>query len=1148
MSKKSNKVIRNFQLTTLALKNKTSVFLLTIVILIFGMISYVNLPKELFPDISPPYIMVQTIYFGNPPEDIENLITRPLEKEIESVDGIKVMSSTSAQDASMIFIEFNTNVEIKEAKQNVKDAVDKAMGELPSDLTADPMVTDIDFSEFPILNINLYGDYSLEELKRYAEIIEEQIETVSEVSKVLIQGITEKEVKIEIDANAMMSRMISYRDIENAIKNENVSMSGGEAIIDSSRYSIRVIGEFESLQELENIIVKHENGNIVYLKDILKSPIKLSYKETTSITRLFGQPVISIQVIKKGGENLLAATAQIEEILAKAKEDKLIPKDLKIEVTNDQSDMVKKQLSNLENSMFISMIFVIIILFFFLGTRNALFVGIAIPLSMFLSFIVFSMMGYRINMIVLFGMILSLGMLVDNAIVVVENIYRFIDKGYSKMEAAKQAVGEIAGPIIASTATTLAAFVPLVFWDSMVGEFMGFLPITLIIVLTSSLFVALVIIPVLSSTFINKEEKKPKLIRGLIISGVIGILALVVSAKVIVGLNLFLIGGILTTLNVFVLSKAARWFQDKFLAWLENGYTKFLGFVLKGKTPYAFLVGTIALMGITIMLYFAGNPKVEFFPKNDPSYVNIEVELPIGTDITVTDKFMKSFEKDVIRFLQEDTVLIKSILTNIGAGAAGDSKIGGTNTPQPNKGMITLSFVDFEYRNGVSTTDIMAQMQDGLTNLYPEAVVTISKNEMKPRTGKPINIEISGNDYPTLIKYTDIIKSRINNSDIEGIEELKMDLQTGKQEILVLIDRDKARRFGVSSILIAGTIRTSLFGSELSDFKEGEEDYPIMLRMNEENRNSIENLMNQKVTFRNTRGKMMQVPISSVAKIEYSTTYGAIKRKDMNRMITLYSNVVEGYNANEINQQVQELLATYDVPEEFQSCKLNFTGEQQDQEESMAFMSRAMMIAISLILLILVSQFNSIVKPFIILASILFSTIGVFGGLAIFQMNFIVIMTGIGIISLAGVVVNNAIVLIDYIDLLKKRKREELNLDEKEILSIDDATNCVVEAGKTRLRPVLLTAITTILGLFPMAVGMNIDFNGLITSYSPNVYFGGDMVGMWGPLSWTVIFGLTFATFLTLVIVPVMYRIAIRSKVWFTKKISKFKEKLELQS
>ncbi len=1136
---KAKEVVRNFKPTTLALQNKTTVFLLTAVILVFGLISYIGLPKELFPDITPPYIMVQTVYLGNPPEDIENLITRPLEKELESINGIKTISSTSSQDVSMIFIEFNTNVELKEAKQNVKDAVDKAMADLPKDLTSDPSVTDIDFSEFPIYNINMYGDYSLEELKRYAELLEEKIEPIYEISKVNIQGITDKEVKIEIDANLMMSRKISYNDIEGAIKNENFSMSAGEIVMDSSRYSLRVIGEFVTLQELESIIIKHENEDIVYLRDVLKTPIALAYKESTSITRLFGKPVISLQVIKKGGENLLSATAQIEDILDEAVAENLIPKDLKIKVTSDQSESVKMQLGNLENGMVMSMIFVIGVLFFFLGTRNALIVGIAIPMSIFLSFIVFQLIGYKINMMVLFALILALGMLVDNAIVVVENIYRFIDLGHSKFEAARMATGEIAMPIISSTATTLAAFVPFIFWDSMVGEFMKYLPITLIIVLTSSLFVALIIIPVFSSTFIKKERGKPNLKRGLIVSVIFAIITLILSQSFIAGLNILIFSVVMTVLNVYFLDRVSNWFQDVLLVKLENGYDRILRFSIRGKNPFFLTGGVILIMILTISGYFMSKPKVEFFPGNDPSLINIEVEMPIGTDIAVTNDFMKKLEVEVIDLLGNDTLIVKSILTNVGAGAVSSERMSSSGGQQPNKGMITINFVHSEDRLGISTTELMAFLQNSLSNKYPGAKITITKNSMGPPTGKPINIEISGDDYPTLINFTDTIEDIINRSDIEGIEGLTMDLQTGKQQLLIEIDRANARQLGISSMQIFGTIRTSLFGSEVTDFKEGEDEYPIMIRMDEKNRNSLQSIMNQKITFRNTKGKIMQIPISAVAKVKYSTTYGSVKRKGLKRTITLYSNVKEGYNANDINNQLKSLIESSVMPDEYDSCKVSFTGQQQDQQESMDFMIRALFIAISLILIILVSQFNSIVKPFIILATVLFSTIGVFGGLAIFQMNFIVVMTGIGIVSLAGVVVNNAIVLIDYIDYLKKQKRELLKMEENAFLTECMAADCVVKAGKTRLRPVLLTAITTILGLIPMAVGMNIDFAGLIMRYEPNFFFGGDMVHMWGPLSWTVIFGLTFATFLTLIMVPVLYQIAVKAKKMGLKIIGK---------
>ncbi|MBN2682629.1 MAG: efflux RND transporter permease subunit [Bacteroidales bacterium] len=1123
---------REFKLTTIALKNKTSVYLLTFVILLFGGISYQNMPKELFPDIAFPYVMVQTTYPGNPPADIENLVTRPLEKEIESVKGIKEMRSTSAQDASMIFIEFSPNIELDKALNDVKDAVDKAKSELPKDLPMDPMVMDIDFTEFPILNINLSGDYSIDELKTYAEKLEEDIETVYEISKVQIQGLPEREVKISVDPYKMESFQVGFGDIEQAIAQENVSMSGGELLVDGMRRTVRVVGEFVDLNEIKNIVVKHENHNIVYLWQLAE--VSEDYEEVISITRLFHQPVISLQVIKKGGENLLSATAQVERILKDAVEKGTIPgpDKLKISITNDQSDMVKKQLANLENSMIISMIFVIVVLFFFLGTRNALFVGLAIPLSMFLSFAIMGGMGYKLNMIVLFSLILALGMLVDNAIVVVENIYRFMDQGHSRFKAAKLAVGEIAVPIIASTATTLAAFVPLAFWDSIVGSFMSYLPVTLIIVLTSSLFVALVIIPVFASSFGKTQEGKANLKRGIIISFVFGLLALMVSGDLIIGLNIALISLIITILNHYVLNKVAKWFQNAFLTKMEAGYDRFLRFTLRGINPAIFFGSTIALLFFTLIFFGASNPKVEFFPNNDPTYINVMAELPIGTDVQKTNRFVLQLEKDIDKLMAKEIEagVIESILVNVGAGAVGEDEQASAGN-RPNKGLVTISFVDYDKRQGISSSEIMKMLSDSLSNKYPGVAITTSKNRMGPPTGKAINLEVSGDDYNRLIKYADTISTLIENSEIEGIEGLSMDLQTGQQELIIHIDREKARRFGLSTIQIAGTIRTALYGKEVSNFKKGEDEYPIQLRLSEDIKNNISILMNQKITFRNTRGKLMQVPISSVAEFEYTTTYGSVRRKDMERVITLSSNVIEGFNATEINEKIEELLAKIEFPKDYQDCSYSFSGgQQQDQQESMAFLMNAMLIAVALILLILVSQFNSIVKPFIILASVLFSTIGVFGGLATFNMSFVVVMTGIGIISLAGVVVNNAIVLIDYIDLLKRKRREELGLGENDFLPFDEATECIVQAGKTRLRPVLLTAITTILGLFPMALGMNIDFEGLITNYAPNIYIGGDMAHFWGPLSWTVIFGLSFATFLTLVIVPVMYRIANRSK------------------
>lgn len=1131
MEIKETKVIREFKLSSLALRNKNTVFLMIIILLSFGFYSYRALPKELFPDLVWPTIFVQTMYPGNPPLDIENLVTRPLEKEIESAKGVKEIRSTSTQDVSAIFVEFNTDISIEDALQEVKDAVDKANGELPDDLPADPMVIDLDLSEFPIMNINLSGDYSINELKSYAEYLEEEIERVSEISKVEITGVNEREVKIDVDMHKLSVFELSFTDIENAVAFENISMSGGEIKLGSSRRSIRILGEFTDPDEIADIIVKNENQDIVYMHDV--ADVSFGFEEPRSFTRLDRHPVVSLQVIKKSGENLLNATDHVFEIVDRALETKSLPSGLNIQYTNDQSEMVRKQLSNLENSMIMGVIFVILVLFFFLGTRNSLFVGFAIPMSMFLSFMILGLMDSRVNMIVLFSLILALGMLVDNAIVVVENIYRFVDRGHYKLEAAKKAVGEIALPIITSTATTLAAFFPLLFWDSVMGEFMKYLPMTLIIVLSSSLFVALVIIPVVSSTFIKPGDQnpKPKLRRSLIIAGALIVMGVLFYLAGVNTMGTFCsIFAIVGLLNIAILNRSARWFQAVFLVRLENRYLQFINFALRKYNPYFFIGGTLILLILVMNLYFSSNPNIVNFPSSDPQYINVLADLPIGTDITATNEFMLSLEKDVSEYLLPYSEVVESILTTVGAGARLENDMNDLSEKMF-RGLITISFIDYEDRGDVSTEDILIGMSEALLGRYPGVEMTIEKQADGPPSGKPINLEIIGRDFDQLVYLADSALAYLNSSKVEGIEGLKIDLDLGKPEIIVHIDRDKARRFGLSTGQIASTIRTALFGKEISTYKEGEDEYPVQLRLKEEYRYNIPALLNQMITFRSaSTGQIVQVPISAVAEISYSTTYGSVKRKDMERVVTIYSNVVEGYNATKVNDQLKSLMTFFDMPPGY---TYKFTGEQEEQEESMAFLINALLIAISLITIILVSQFNSIVKPAIIMLSVLFSTIGVFGGLLISGMDFVVIMTGIGIVSLAGVVVNNAIVLIDYIDLLKNRRRKELGLTSTAVLNIEDTAECIVEAGKTRLRPVLLTAITTILGLFPLAMGLNIDFASFLATFDAKIYWGGDNVAFWGPISWTIIYGLTFATFLTLVIVPSLYFVLYKGKVKF---------------
>lgn len=1129
---KLESVIREFKLTTAALKNRITVFLLTFMLTLFGIISYRSLPKELFPDIVIPTIMVKTIYPGNAPIDMENLITRPLENEINTINGIKKLSSTSTQDNSDIIVEFQTDVDIKAALQDVKDAVDRVKGDLPGDLPFDPIVLDIDFSEFPIININLSGNFSLNELKRFADFLEEEIETVPEISKVEITGIDEREIQINVNPLLLDAYELSFQDIENAIMQENVSIAGGSVMFgDSSRWAIRSMGEFTDVREIEDIILKQEGGNIVYLRDL--ATVEDTYAYPMSFARLDNQPVVSLQVVKKAGENLLSATDKIFTVLQEARKSGSLPDDLTISITNDQSEEIRNQLTNLENSVIMAVILVILILYFFLGLKNALFVGIAIPVSMLMSFMIFAIADIQINMIVLFSLILALGLLVDNAIVAVDNIYRYIERGYSAFEAAKIAIGEIAWPIITSTATTLAAFLPLVFWTGITGEFMKFLPITLIIVLTASLFVALVIVPVFAGSFIKEKsvvsatvhqphERRKKTINRLVIIGLFGVAGGLFhfSNATLIG-NVFLLIAFLIALGYFVFRNLAVLFQEKILPFNERLYANTLRYALKGRRPYWFILGTLFFLIISIIFYGIRSPKVLFFPESDPNFINILVELPLGADIKKTDQKLKEIEQEVELIIKPYRHIVKSVLTTVGRGAVGEMEFSAGDTP--NRGRITVTFIEYENRQGINTGQIMAELSDALIGVYPGIEFNIAQNMSGPPTGPPVNIEISGREFAQLVSISEDMLETINGSGVEGLEGLKMDLDVDKPEIIVHIDREMARRYGVSTYAVSNTIRTALFGKEISDFKVGEEEFPIQLRLQEEYRNNLASLMNQRITFRSqSTGRIMQVPISAVARVEYSKTYGSVMRIGMKRVVTLTSNVLPGYNATALNQQLMDLLKNYQMPEGY---AYSFTGEQQEQQESMNFLVTAMLIAVSLIGLILVSQFNSIIKPFIIIGSVVFSTAGVFFGLALFNMEFVVIMTGIGIISLAGVVVNNAIVLIDYTDYLQAQKRAEQDLAEEQFLKPEDSVYSIQKAGETRFRPVILTAITTVLGLIPLAVGLNIDFISLMTTLNPRIYFGGDNAAFWSPMSWTIIFGLLVATFLTLVVVPCMYQI-----------------------
>lgn len=1127
-----SKILKEFPLSSWSINNKMTVFVVIFIILIGGVIGYRSMPRESFPEVVTPQIFISTVYPGNSAVDIESLVTQPLEKEINTISGLDKLTSTSTQGFSMVMAEFDFSVSPEEALRKVKDKVDaaKSQPDFPTDLPADPSVKELNISEMmPIMNINMSGEFSADDFKDYAEYLQDKIEALPEITSVDIRGLQDKEVAVSIDLFKMQSSKISFGDIESAIKFENMNISGGEILENNLKRNVRIIGEFKDPKKIADIIVKQEKGNIVYLRDI--ATVNFVQQERTSYAREFLQPVVMLDVKKKSGKNLLEASKKIFEIIDEAQAE-VFPKNLEISITNNNSSMTKKMVLNLENSIIMGVILVVLVLLFFLGLRNALFVGIAIPLSMLMSFIILNMMGVTLNMMVLFALILALGMLVDNGIVVVENIYRLRSEGYSLKEASKYGVGEVAVPIIASTATTLAAFLPLALWPGIIGKFMHYLPITLIIVLGSSLFVGLVVNPMLTSIYMKLEEKKAKPKKIIIYSSIFIIIGVALimggissGSKVLNVLGLLsLLMGILRLVNTFFFTPATKWFQNSFIPALENLYEKTLRFALSGKKPYLIFGGTFALLFFSFFLMGVFPPKVLFFPDTPPKQIYVYVEYPEGTDIEKTNALTLEMEHDILDQLATyeadgKNFLINSVIGQVGEGTADPKQDKGSGIT-PNKARITIDFVDFEFRRGIDSKEVMDGIRD-LVKKYAGVKIAVDKPSNGPPTGAPVNIEVSGDDYNKVMLWAQNIQKHIEESSVNGYEALKLDVERDKPELLVKIDREKARRLNVSTGQIGSAIRTSIYGKEVSTYKDGEDDYPINIRLDDKYRYDKSNLLNQLITFRSkSNGKIIQVPISAVADLKNSTTFSAVKRKDMKRMVTISSNILSGFNPTEVNNNIKALLKKYPLPKDIH---IAFTGEQEEQAKQIAFLSKALLIAIMLIFLIIVWQFNSVMTPVIISTSVLLSMIGVLMGLITFNMEFIIILTMVGIISLAGVVVNNAIVLIDYTNLVLQRRSKDLGLEENKIGNKKNLFESIVEGGKTRLRPVLLTAITTILGLLPLALGINIDFIKLFTEFNPDFYTGGDNAAFWGPMAWTVIFGLSFATFLTLIVVPIMY-------------------------
>ena len=1105
---------KEFKPSSWAIDNKTAIYVFTFILVLLGYSSYQNLPKENFPEVIIPKIFVQTIYPGTSPENMENLVTKQLEKQLKSTSGLKKITSKSYQDVSVITAEFNTNVDIKDAKQRVKDAVDKARQDLPNDLPKEPNVMDINLADLPIMYVNISGDFDLKKLKEYADVLKDRIEALKEISGVDIVGALDPEVQINADLNKMAAAQISFRDIESAVGYENLTISGGTVKMDGVRRTLNVKKEFKSADEIANLVVKTPTGASVYLKDIAE--VKDAFKEQESYARLYGKNVITLNVKKRSGENLIEASDKISALIAELKESSL-PKSLTVTTTGDQSDQTRVTLHDLINTIIIGFILVTLILMFFMGVTNALFVAMSVPLSMFVAFLAMPALGgflgfnFTMNMIVLFSFLLGLGIVVDDAIVVIENTHRIFNNGKVPIvKAAKMAAGEVFMPVLSGTLTTLAPFVPLLFWPGVIGKFMFFLPVTLIITLLASLVVAYIINPVFAVDFMQvhdaNEEKPsftPKVKKTVYVFAGLALISYFISFG-FGNFMVFLAG--LYLLNHFYLTQAIQKFQEHTWPKFQLRYVALLKWALE--KPKTILWGTVGLFVFSFMLLGIVPPKVVFFPTSDPNFIYVYVSMPIGTDQAYTNEVVKEVENRVTKVVGKSNPIVSSIISNVTVGVTDPQDEDQGN--YPNRGKVTVAFVEFGKRNGESTSLYLSKLRDAVKGI-PSAEITIAQEQNGPPTAKPISIELTGDNLDALVAGSERLKKYLDAKQIPGVEELKSDFQNNKPEIIFDIDRERANRESISSGQIGMDLRTAIYGKEVSKFRDLNEDYPINLRAQESQRNNVEALRNMKITYRDMGmgGMIRQVPVSAFAGVEYVNTYGGIKRKQQKRIIILSSNVLGGYNPNEVVAAIQEEVDQFP---KLDAVSVKMAGEQEEQMETAAFLGNALLISLGLILIILVTQFNSVSKPIIILSEILFSIIGVILGITIFRMDMSIVMSGIGIVALAGIVVRNGILLVEFTDLLV-----EQGMPVKE---------AVIEAGRTRMTPVLLTATATMLGLVPLAVGLNIDFAELFSSFNPHIFFGGDNVAFWGPLSWTMIFGLSFATFLTLVLVPCMYLLA----------------------
>ena len=1015
-------------LSNVAIDRRITVYVLLLLIFISGLYCYVALPREDNPEIIIPILLVSTTYEGVAPSDIESLITIPIERKLTGLAGVKKIESTSAEGISFIQIEFMPDENIDTAHQRVRDKVDQAKSDLP-DEADDPVINEINISELPVMFLSMTGDVGLPIMTKYAEDLEDLIESIQGVLNVEIVGGVTREIQIIVDPVRASEYGVSMAELVTLARVENVNTPAGALDLGDARFSVRVPGEFTTADEIKDLVVKAGPDGVVYIRDI--ADVVDGFKDMETISRLNGREAVTLTVAKRAGENVIKISDDVRKTLEEFKH-QLMP-GIDIVITMDNSDDIREMVSELENSILTGLVLVLIVIFIFLGFLNAIMVALAIPVSMLITFIMLYTTDTTLNMVVLFSLMLALGMLVDNGIVVVENIFRHVQEGLPSIQAAKQGAGEVAWPIIGSTLTTIAAFSPMFFWPGIWGSFMFFLPQTVCAALLASLFVGLIVNPALASAFLHFKAKK-----------------------------------------------AAR--EARKHHYIIQLYAAILRLALRWR---AVTVTFAVVFLVTITALFMTTATIEFMPNTEPRRANVDVDGAEGTRLEVTDAIVRELEEIVGDFGDN----VDFVIGNAGSrGVSMFSSGGGSNS---HLGRVTLDFAKF------GTAEIMpsaiVEEVRGRINDITGAEVRLKLAQHGPSDAPPVNVEISGDDFDILADLAAQVSTRIH--DIPNLVDLRDDYEKGKPEIQVNVDRQQALLTGLNTQFIGQTVMAAIRGRKAGDYREGDEEYDVMVRFPKPFREDLNNL--ESMTLVNLGGRA--VPFSSVARLEQGSGYGAIKRIDRKRTVTV-SAEAEGRPGAEVLKDVQRRIETMPLPAGY---SIAYTGENEEQEEAQAFLTRAFIVALFLIALVLITQFNSVLQPLIIMSSVILSIGGVFLGLYITRMPFSVIMTGVGCISLAGVVVNNAIVLIDFI-----------NQSRKTGMPPDEA---IVYAGITRFRPVMLTAITTVLGLIPMAIGISFDFRNFAW------ILGSESSQFWGPMAVAVIFGLCMATILTLIVVPVLY-------------------------